>query len=280
MNHLLLTLVLMVITTTGDVLAMQASAPDKSTNYIVGPQDVLKVTVFDEPQLSGSFRVDSDGSFTYPFLGRIQGVGQTVRTLEAELTRMLADGYVRRPQVSIEVEQYRSRSVYIVGEVRSPGKYPLVAEMTLIEALAQAGSTTLAAGSEVVILHPAHAGPAGPELVTGSQRIAQTTHVSLVELQAGKFIENVVLHEGDTVFVPRAERFYVTGQVKTPGAYVFEHGMTVLQALSLAGGLSEKGSNRGIKVIRLIDGQKKELDIKLSDLVQPNDTLIIRQRLL
>jgi polysaccharide export outer membrane protein len=253
----------------------QSPAPASNSDYVVGAQDVLKVAVFDEPQLSGTFRVDADGTFTYPFLGRIRALGQTLRSIEAELSKRLSDGYVRQPQVSIEVEQYRSRSIFIVGEVRTPGKYPLTGQMTLIEALAQAGSTTPTAGSEVVILRAEHGAPAGTDNAT-----RQTTRVNLADLQAGRLIDNVILYEGDTIFVPKAERFYVTGQVRTPGAYTFERGMTVLQALSLAGGLNERGSNRGIKVIRMVDGKRKEISVRLEDVIEPNDTLVVRQRLL
>jgi len=259
--------------------AQSQPTPAERKDYVVGPQDVLKVTVFDEPQLSGTFRVDTDGAFTYPFLGRIKAVGQTLRTIEGELGRLLADGYVRRPQVAIEVEQYRSRSIFVVGEVRSPGKYALSGEMTLIEALAQAGSTTQSAGAEVLVLHPADAG-AATELEPGATPPGRTTRVNLADLQSGKVLNDVMLREGDTVFVPKAERFFVTGHVRSPGAYVFERGMTVLQAISLAGGLSDKGSDRGIKIVRVVNGQKREIGVKVGDLIQANDTLVVRQRLL
>lgn len=261
----------------------QTPSPDKSVDYVVGAQDVLKVIVFDEPQLSGTFRVDTDGTITYPFLGRIKAVGETLRAIEAELVRRLADGYVKRPQVSIEVEQYRSRNIQIVGEVRSPGKYPLTGSLTLLEALAQAGSTTPNASSEILILHAASGGRQGEGAVApGVPGVAQTTRVSLSDLHAGKLASNIVLREGDTILVPKAEKFYVTGHVKAPGAYTYDRGMTVLQAISLAGGLSERGSSRGIKVIRLVDGngKRKELGVKLEDVIQPNDTLVVRQRLL
>lgn len=274
---------LLLLTLAAATVAAQtpAEAPDaqRRSDYVVGAQDVLKVTVFDEPQLSGTFRVDADGTFTYPFVGRLKAVGHTLRSIEAELTRLLADGYVRRPQVTIEVEQYRSRNIFIVGEVRSPGKYPLSGEMTLIEALAQAGSTTQSAGSEILILHAPDGGP-GKELDPGATPPNRTTRVNLMDLQTGKVLEPVKLQEGDTIFVPRAERFYVTGHVRNPGAYTYERGMTVLQAISLAGGLSERGSNRGVRVIRLINGERKEIRVKLTDAIQPNDTVVVRQRFL
>jgi polysaccharide export outer membrane protein len=258
----------------------QSVSPTQRPDYVVGAQDVLKVSVFDEPQLSGTFRVDTDGSFTYPFVGRVKAVGQTLRAIEAELAKMLGDGYVRNPQVSIEVEQFRSRSIFVVGEVRSPGRIPLSGDMTLIEALAQAGSTTATAGSELLILHAVDPRGEPPQGESGAIPASRTTRVDLTDLQSGKLASNIVLREGDTIFVPKAERFFVTGHVRNPGAFTWERGITVLQAMSLAGGLSDRGSNRGIKVIRIVGGQKKELSVKLTDLLEAGDTLVVRQRLL
>jgi polysaccharide export outer membrane protein len=264
-----------------DAVAQSASPASSgaSSDYVVGAQDVLKVTVFDEPQLSGTFRVDADGTFTYPFIGRIKAAGETLRSVESMLAKLLADGYVRRPQVSIEVEQYRSRSIFVVGEVRSPGKYALSGQMSLIEALAQAGSTTSNAGTQVLILR-ANEARSDQALAPDAKDVANVTRVSLADLQAGQLGQNVMLREGDTVFVPKAERFYVTGQVRAPGAFTYERGMTVLQAVSLAGGLTDRGSNRRIRVIRVIEGKKKEISVKLTDLIEPNDTIVVRQRLL
>ncbi len=274
MQHLILVFLLIAAPAVAQTLP-----PSQRLDYVVGAQDVLKVSVFDEPQLSGTFRVDIDGSFTYPFVGRVKAVGQTLRTIESELARMLGQGYVRSPQVSIEVEQYRSRSFFVVGEVRTPGRYPLTPEMTLIEALAQAGSTTPTAGSELIILHAAEprAAEHGEQAAAPANR---TTRVNLADLQSGRLANNLILREGDTIFVAKAERFFVTGHVRNPGAFTWERGITVLQAVSLAGGLSDRGSSRGIKVIRIVAGEKKEIGVQLTDVLEAGDTLVVRQRLL
>ena len=250
-----------------------------SSDYVVGAQDVLKITVFDEPTMSGSYRVDTDGSFQYPMLGRIAVGGMRVREVEQMLRTKLEDGYIKRAQVAVDVEQLRSRSIFVVGEVRSPGKYPMTVQMSLIEALAAAGSTTAAASSEVMILRPRDAGSAKaltPEQVDQSN----VTRVNLGDLQLGRLSQNVTLVEGDTIFVPKADKFFITGQVRSPGAYTYERGLTVLQAISLAGGLTEKGSSRRIKVIRSVKGKKTQQGIDLADALQPGDTLVIPQRLL
>jgi polysaccharide export outer membrane protein len=250
----------------------------ETANYMVGPDDVLTVTVFNEPQLSGKFRVENDGQFDYPFLGRIKAGGTTVGEIAAAVKAKLADGYLRNPQVTVEVEQFRSQSVFVMGEVRSPGKYTLTGSVTLIEALAQAGSTTSGAGSDVLILHPKGRVKGAPTLP--EEREAEVQRVSLRDLQTGKLSQNVQIRDGDTIFVPKAERFFVTGQVRNPGAYVFEPNTTVLQAISMAGGVSDRGSNRRIRIIRVVDNKKQEFDANPTDLVQPGDTIMVRQRLL
>jgi len=258
----------------------EGAPSNRQSEYVVGAQDVLKVTVFDEPTMSGTYRVDSDGSVQYPMLGRVAVAGLRVRDIEQMIRTKLEDGYIKRAQVAVDVEQFRSRSIFIVGEVRSPGKYPMAASMSLIEALAAAGSTTPTASTEVLILRPQS--PGATQAATPDQ-VDQTTNVrriNLADLQLGRLSENVMLQEGDTIFVPKAEKFFITGQIRNPGAYTFERGLSVLQAISLAGGLTEKGSNRRIKVIRTEKGKKVEKGVDLDDTVLPGDTLVIPQRLL
>ena len=134
----------------GYAVSSQAKVPTTSS----GPEDVLTVTVYNEPQLSGHFRVEKDGEFSYPFLGRVRAGGRTLAELADVIKARLADGYLRHPQVTVEVDQFRSQNVFVMGEVRTPGKYVLSGPVTLLDALARAGSTTDAAGAEVLILHP------------------------------------------------------------------------------------------------------------------------------
>ena len=257
--------------------AAQEPPPGARANYIVGPGDVLAVHVFYEPQLSGSFRVENDGQFSYPFLGRVSAGGKAVAAIATLIKDRLSDGYLRNPQVTVDVEQFRSQNIFVMGEVRTPGKYILSGSITLLDALAQAGSPTPSAGAEVLILHPKTM-VSGPTLP--NQADAEVARVNLREIEDGRLSQNVTIRDGDTIFVPKAERFFVTGMVRTPGSYVLERNMTVLQAVSTAGGISERGSNRGLKIVRIVDKKRKELDAKPTDIVQPGDTIVVRQRLL
>jgi polysaccharide export outer membrane protein len=259
------------------VAVMVVQAGD-ATNYVIGPEDVVTVTVFNEPSLSGQFRVENDGEFSFPFLGRVKAGGRTADEVALSIKARLADGYLRHPQVTVGVDQFRSQSVFVLGEVRTPGKYVLTGPVTLLDALARAGAATNDAGPEIQILHPKDAVVGSPTLP--NQRDAEVVTVNMREIQDGRLSRNVRIRDGDTIFVPKAERFFVVGMIRNAGSYILERNMTVLQAISTAGGVSERGSSRRIRIVRIVDNERKEFDAKPTDIVRPNDTIVVRQRIL
>lgn len=249
------------------------------TDYVVGPQDVLTINSFDQADLSGRFAVEADGTFTYPLIGRVTAGGLTLRQIEAELKKRLKDDdYFVNPQLSVAIEQFKSQKIFIVGEVRAPGAYPLSGEMTLIEALARAGSTLPGASGEALIVHAAP-GQRPADVLSATPDATDIVRINLRDLENGLLSHNAVLRDGDTIFVPRAQSVFVFGQVKSPGAYPLQESrMTVLQALSLAGGVTENGSTNRIKIIRMVKGAKVEIKVKLGDTLQPGDTIIVPER--
>jgi polysaccharide export outer membrane protein len=252
--------------------AAQPAAPTQkpdviaSSNYRIGPQDSLLITVVDEAELTGKFPVDSDGMFTYPYLNRVRAAGMTAEELQNQLATLLRNGYLRSPQIRVQIDQFRSQSVMVIGEVRQAGKIPMTgATMTLLEALVASGSPTAQASSEIIVRHRAADGKEAEEI-----------RVNRKELELGK--SDVMLRDGDIINVPAAQRFYMDGYVRAPGTYVLDPGLTVQQAIALAGGLTDRGSDRGIAVTRLVKGKTIELPLKLDDKVQGNDTIHIRSR--
>jgi polysaccharide export outer membrane protein len=271
---------LVVIAAFGLAVNARAQDPDAAavTDYVVGAQDVLTITCYDQADLSGKFTVEADGTFTYPMIGRFKAGGFTLRQVEDRLKKQLKDeGYFRNPQITVAVEQYKSQKVFIVGEVRAPGTYTLSGNMSLVEALARAGSTLPTASGEVVVVHAGEnaSGPTMPDAGDGQDLV----RVNLRDLENGAAARNAVLKDGDTIFVPRAQSVYVFGQVKNPGAYgLQQQNTTVLQALALAGGVTDRGSTNRIKIIRIVNGDKKELKVKITDIVQPGDTVVVAER--
>ncbi len=259
------------------ILLPAIAAAQSGGDYVIGAQDVLSIAVFDQADLGGRYTVELDGSFTFPLIGRIHAGGLTIRAFETELKTRLADGFFKNPQVTVAIEQYRSQRVFVIGEVKNAGAYALTGDMTLIEALAKAGSTTQFASDEVVVVR----GTSGVELPSGGGAPAgeEIARINLEDLQSGMAAaRNLELRDGDTIYVARAEVVFVFGHVKNPGSYPIKSDTTVLQALSLAGGVAPSGAMNRTKILRIVQGERRELKVKASDIVQAGDTIVVPER--
>jgi polysaccharide export outer membrane protein len=257
--------------------AAPAEAAAPAPEYTIGPEDILRVVVYGHEDLSQTVVVQGDGSFVFPLIGRVQARDATTKELERRMAAALARGFVRNPQVTVVVQEYRSRTVYVVGEVARPGPYPLGGSMSVVEVLAKAGPSAGAA-AEVVIVRPAGsvAGPVLPEQAAGT---AEVIRVDLRDIQMGQLDRNVFLRPNDTVFVAQAAKVYVTGEVRNPGAHVFTPGLTVRQAIGMAGGLGPDGSSSRLRVVRVVDGRTREIKIRLDDPLQSGDTIVVKAKL-
>jgi polysaccharide biosynthesis/export protein len=263
--------------------ATSAKQDAAASQYVIGPQDLLKITIFDEPDLTNTYRVDPEGFITFPLISRISAANLTIGEFQDRLRAMLANGYIRNPQVRVDVDQFKSQQVYVIGEVRNPGKIPMTGALNLLEALALAGSPTAAASNEIVIAHPkrpaaAGAPPDDKSRAMPDEKDADIVRVSFKDLQLGKAGQDITLRDGDIINVPKALSFYITGQVRNPGSLIWETGMTLQQALALAGGLTDRGSTRGVTASRLVSGKLTDVPLKLTDKVLANDTITVRQR--
>jgi polysaccharide export outer membrane protein len=293
------------------VAGAQAAQPDE---YEIGSGDVISVVVIGQPQMTGNFPVDPQGMVNFPILGKVRAGQHTTLELERKLTTLLADGILRRPQVTVSVAEYGSQRVFVTGEVQKPGRYPLKADRTLLALLGDIGTLGPNVGHEVIVVRPQAAPldgdavapeppagtpgpgkdkdkkdgePAAGEAATPTAAVpglpfvapgSEVFRVSLLELQSGNPERNILLNAGDTVYFPRASQVYVMGSVARPGPYRYQEGMTVLQALTLAGGVTERGSEGRTKVVRIVNGKKVEKKVKPTDLVGPEDTLVVPER--
>jgi polysaccharide export outer membrane protein len=237
--------------------------------YVIGPQDNLSIIVSDETELTGKYRVDTDGTISMPYLSRVQLAGLSLAEAQDKITTLLKAGFIRNPQVRIEVDQFKARNVLVTGEVRTPGKVTLPGTtMSLLEALALAGSPTQNASNDVLVMHPPKPGEKAPEPIMVNRK----------DLELGKVGRDLVLQDGDIVNVPVAKRFYISGFIKNPGSFVLDTGTTVAQAIILAGGLNDRGSDRRITIIRSEGGKSVEISARLEDRVQPNDEIKVKSR--
>jgi polysaccharide export outer membrane protein len=243
--------------------------PAPGEGYVIGPQDNLSIIVSDETELTGKYRVDTDGTISMPYLSRVPLAGLSLQEAQDKITAMLKAGYIRNPQVRIEVDQFKARSVLMTGEVRVQGKVTLPGStMSLLEALALAGSATANASNEVLIMHPPKPGEKAPEPIVVNRK----------DLELGKVGRDITLQDGDIVNIPVAKRFYISGFIKNPGSFVLDTGTTVGQAIILAGGLNDRGSDRRLSIIRVVSGKTVEIPVKMEDAVLPNDEIKVKSR--
>jgi polysaccharide export outer membrane protein len=233
----------------------------------VAARDQLAITVFGVEDLSGKFPVAADGSVNYPHLGAVKVAGLEPAQVAATLAGKLKEaGLLVNPQVTVELIQTPNKKVLVTGAVRSPGQVPFAGELTLFEALALAGSATSDAGDLILVVRGGAAGTAASE---GGNML----EVSRSELESGRMDKNIALQDGDQVMVPRAQQVFISGQVRSPGAYNVPSGSTVMQAIILAGGLTDRGTYRGVKILR--DG-KEVKNVKTETPVRPGDTIVVR----
>lgn len=245
------------------------SAADVAS-YEVGPDDTLSITIFGEPDLERVYHVQPDGMIAFPFINNIKVAGLTARGVEAEIRkRLVAAKFYEDPQVSVEVTGFRSQTVSVRGSVANPGELTLDArDMTLSRALSKAGLSPVA-GSYIEIRRPIKGAEGGP--VEYDTQTVQRKDLDELRIDPR-------LKDGDDIYVPKAPVYYMNGYVKQTGPMVWKPDITVGEAIAAAGGLAERGTFRGLKIQRLVDGEFKEFDADRNTKIQPEDQVIIKQR--
>jgi len=243
--------------------------------YVIGPSDVLFIRVWSNEDLTREVVVSPEGQIRFPLIGEVAAAGQTVDELGRILTARLAEGYLVDPHVEVIIKEYRSQKVYVLGEVVRPGTYPLDNRASVIEIISDAGGLGAEAGDVAEIVR-ARKDLRKKKPLTPDQEGVEVIHVDLRGLLAGRTgTEGIEIQSGDTIFVPKAEVFYIFGEVGQPGKYRWERDLTVLKAVIVAGGFSEIASKRGIKIRREISDEEKKFKVKLDTPVEPGDTIIV-----
>lgn len=254
-------------TLTGTTAASSA-AP---ANYRIGAGDVLRITVYQSPDLSLETRVTEAGVISFPLVGKINVGGLSVNDAETQLADALRKGeFVKNPQVMIVVTQVRANQANVLGQVARPGRIPLdVTGMRLTEVLALAGGVVGGSGSDTIVLVGERQG----------KPHRQEIDLPKIFTPAGR-ADDVVIMPGDTIWVDRAPVIYVYGQVQRPGQIRLERGMTVTQALAASGGLTLRGTQKGVQVTRRGEDNKTvTTEPALDDLLRNGDVVYVRESL-
>lgn len=234
------------------------------TDYLVGANDILQIEVYGYPELKSQIRVSDSGNISFPLIGEISIVGLSSHNIESTIeTRLKHGNYIKQPHVSVMIDKFKSQLVSVMGNVLKPGQFPLEKPSTVIDLLAAAGGVDREkSGNDIVLLHK-----------SGNKQ-----KIDMEALFQGDPQQNLAVKDGDTIYVPKADQFYIYGEVQRPGVYRLERRMTVSQAIATGGGLTPRGTERKPSIKRLnFDGSENSFVVESADQLLPNDTLYIRE---
>ena len=251
----------------------------ETIDYQVGPADKLEISVFDHPDLSKKVEVRGDGTINLPLIGDVMVAGKTVAQVDEELTRMLGEDFLVDPQVAVAVTKFQSQWVSIIGEIRKPGRYFLKHDMRVIDLLAEAGGATKEAGSEIFVTRSG-----------GGQQPPRQFEVDLgTLLSRNNSSANIRLRHHDIITIAKSEHFYIRGEVFRPGAYVMEKGMSILKAISIAGGFGQFANRKHVELLRARkNGAHVKIEVNVKDIergkkedvaVRADDIIIVPRRI-
>ena len=246
-------------------LAFFFSVNAAAQDYKIGVNDVVDISVFQQEDLSVSVRVTENGRIKLPFIGYIIVAGQTVdqaaKVIEKELQ---SKGIVNSPQVSVDVTEFSGRNASVLGKVHNPGEFSINSGDTIIDVISKAGGLLEDANPSITL----YRGESQPRTF------------NLYSASNSEINQNSAVQSGDVILVAQAEVFYTYGEVNNASEYLLRDNMTVMQALSISGGLTNKASEKGIYIVRnSADGESETHKANLNEIVQPSDVILVKESL-
>ena len=248
------------------LLATNVFAQD-NLDYPLGPGDMLRIQVFQNPDLMTDTRVSETGAITFPLVGAVEVGGLSIAAAEKKIAAALKNGgFVQQPQINIVLVQMRGSQVSVLGQVNRPGRFPLETLSRVSDMLAAAGGATLGGDDFAIVTGLRNGKP--------FRKVIDIPALYLAE----KSDEDILLTGGDSIYVHRAPVFYIYGEAQRPGAYRIERGMTVMQALAQGGGPTLRGSEWRLRLHRKnTGGIVEKISPEMTDAVQPNDIIYVRE---
>lgn len=270
-----------------DILTYLAKFPESRTigeDYKIGGYDVLSITVYDEKDLtSDAIRVSADGFISFPLIGRIHVADKTTAEVGQIVAQKLAEGqYLLEAHVSVMVTKYEGRKFSVLGAVKTPGSYPLQAREKILDGISKAGGIDIERGEkqEGMIIRTLSLGKADERKIV--------INFDLPGLLKGiDQISNIYLTDQDVLFIPKADFFYIIGEVRNPGSYAFnKKDITIIEAISMAGGFSRIAARNKTRIVRIESGVERIYDVRVDEItragkmiqavpIKPNDLIVV-----
>jgi len=230
------------------------SPASSQESYRLGPNDVVRIQVYGEDDLTVENKVDGDGNMNLPLLGVLHVGGKTIPELQNDLTARLGRGYLQAPKVTAHVIKHRN--IYVTGQVKAPGGYPYEEGLTVHKAISLAGGWTEKADTNSVKVTRIGSGVVEPVTATPDTAVIP---------------DDIIVVEADN------HKFYASGEVKNPSSYPYKDGLTVHKAIAMAGGLTDKAERTKFQVLRQVEGHEQTVPVELDSLLRPDDIIVVAE---
>ncbi len=235
--------------------------------YIVGEGDVIKITVYNHPDLTTTARVTGGGDILFPLIGQVRVGGLSISNIVEKISAKLSDGYIVDPHVTVFIEEYRSKRAVMMGQVQNPGLFVLHGHITFLELISKAGGLTKDAGDKATIKRRAdHPDKRENSITIDLKNLIEKGDMSL----------DIPIMDGDSIYIPKSGVFYATGEVKNPSSYKHTEGLTVVKAITMAGGFTDKAATGRVKIMRKTEGKEEIIErVKMDAPVFPDDVIVV-----
>jgi len=256
-----------------DVKSETKTVADPSRDYIIGAEDLIEVSVYELPDMDKTVRVSGEGLISLPFIGEIKAEGLTQQDLENKIKSLLSERYITNPQVTVFIKEYRSQRASVIGAVENPGSYPLIGRRTILDIISEAGGITEKAGKKLYLIRRSSLESSDESVLIDLEELIEKGNPEL----------NLPVQGGDVISIP-PEKFiyiYVFGAVNSPGQLEVKESeaITVLQAITKAGGLTDRAARTRVQVIRQEEsGKKINIKVNLKDIIKGKKKDIILQK--
>jgi polysaccharide export outer membrane protein len=246
------------------LIKIQLIAAPENQEYKVGANDVLEVSIYDQPDLSRKITVLQDGTINFPLIGSIQVAGKSVSEISELIRELLEKDYLYNPYVTVTVKEFRSKKISVLGNVKEPGIYYLEGPTTLLDIISKAGIIKSADSiGKIIIQHDTHAGREH----NNTDNEITTIDLSELLIQGNREL-NIYLRNGDNIYVPEANQFFILGEIRKPGLYNLTENLTILKAISIAGGFTEFANSKRISIIKADNGGEQKIYINVDDIIK------------
>ncbi|MCP4020827.1 MAG: periplasmic polysaccharide biosynthesis/export protein [Desulfobacteraceae bacterium] len=243
----------------------------QAQEYTVGPGDILNIKVYENDDLSTRARVTDNYTIRVPLVGEIKVKDMTVSKVAIKIEELLSDGYLISPQVDVFISEYRSKKAIILGQISKPGQYELIGRITLLQFISKAGGLTGNAGSYAIIKR------------ANGFKTKDGKHADRITLDLEKLIQqgdtslNLVIQDNDSIYISKAKTYYVSGEVDKPNAYKYEPGITVIKAITTAGGFSQIAAKGKVQIIRILKTGEKVIykNVAMDKPILPDDVIVV-----